>query len=132
MSPEESKETPPVEETEAADPAAAGQTPAEEVREHDLSPLKGEAAGGQASNIDLLMDVSVPVVAQLGATEVRIKDILQLLPGSIVELDKLAGDPVDVLVNERLVARGEVLVLNDVFCVRISEVLSNDPHRVTV
>ena len=56
---------------------------------------------------------------------------MKLGEGSVVELDKLAGDPIDVLINDRLIARGEVLVLNDVFCVRISEVLSHDPHRVT-
>jgi flagellar motor switch protein FliN/FliY len=60
-----------------------------------------------------------------------VEDVLQLGEGSVVELDKLAGDPVDVYANDRLVARGEVLVLNDSFCVRISEVLSNDPHRVS-
>ncbi len=53
------------------------------------------------------------------------EDVLRLGQGSVVELDKLAGDPVDVLVNERLVARGEVLVLNDNFCVRINEILSS-------
>ena len=54
-----------------------------------------------------------------------VEDVLRLSGGSIVELDKLAGDPVDVYVNERLVARGEVLVLNDNFCIRISEILEN-------
>ena len=61
----------------------------------------------------------------------RVEEVLRLDEGSVVELDKLAGDPVDVIVNERLIARGEVLVLNDIFCVRISEVLSVDPHRIT-
>jgi flagellar motor switch protein FliN/FliY len=53
-----------------------------------------------------------------------IEDVLKLAEGSVVELDKLAGDPVDVFVNEQLVARGEVLVLNDNFCVRINEIVS--------
>jgi flagellar motor switch protein FliN/FliY len=59
-----------------------------------------------------------------------VEEVLKLGEGSVVELDKLAGDPVDVYVNDRFIARGEVLVLNDNFCVRINEILSNDPHRV--
>lgn len=74
-------------------------------------------------NIDLLRDVDLHVKIELGRTRMFVEDVLRLGPGSVVELDKLAGDPVDVLVNERLVARGEVLVLNDNFCVRINEIL---------
>lgn len=82
--------------------------------------------------VTMLNDVNLRVRLQLGQTRMYLEDVLKLSEGSVVELDKLAGDPVDVLVNDRLVARGEVLVLNDVFCVRICEVLSNDPHRITV
>ena len=57
-------------------------------------------------------------------THMLVEDVLRLGTGAVVELDKLAGDPVDVYVNERLIARGEVLVLNDNFCIRISEILS--------
>ncbi len=81
----------------------------------------GEAAGG----IDLLSDVDLDVVIELGRTEMLVEDVLKLASGSVVELDKLAGDPVDVRVNGRLVARGEVLVLNDNFCIRISDVLAD-------
>ncbi len=73
--------------------------------------------------ISLLGDVQLDVKIELGRAEMYIEDVLKLGEGSVVELDKLAGDPVDVLVNDRLVARGEVLVLNDNFCVRISEIL---------
>lgn len=83
-----------------------------------------------ARRVTMLNDVDLNVKLQLGQTKMRVEDVLQLGEGSVVELDKLAGDPVDVLVNDRLIARGEVLVLNDVFCVRISEVLSSDPHRI--
>ena len=82
--------------------------------------------------VSMLGDVNLPVNIELGRTEMLVEDVLQLGEGSVVELDKLAGDPVDVYINSRLVARGEVLVLNDNFCVRIGEVISNDPHRVTV
>lgn len=80
-------------------------------------------AAGQDSGIDLLGDVELDVTIELGRTQMLIEDVLRLGDGSVVELDKLAGDPVDVYVNGRLVARGEVLVLNDNFCIRISEIV---------
>ena len=93
-------------------------------------PLELPDFGGTTSNasddtgIALLSDVDLNVKIELGRTQMLIEDVLKLGEGSVVELDKLAGDPVDVLVNERLVARGEVLVLNDNFCVRISEIVA--------
>ncbi len=81
--------------------------------------------------VTMLNDVNLHVKLQLGKTKMLVEDILNLSEGSVVELDKLAGDPIDVLVNDRLIARGEVLILNDNFCVRISEVLTHDPHRIT-
>lgn len=74
--------------------------------------------------LDALQDVELDVRIELGRTELLVEDVLKLREGSVVPLDKLAGDPVDILVNGRLVARGEVLVLNDNFCVRIAEILS--------
>ena len=78
------------------------------------------------TSIDLLRDVMLNVKIELGRSRMYIEDILKLGEGSVVELDKLAGDPVDVFVNDRLVARGEVLVLNDNFCVRIGEIVSQE------
>ncbi len=98
----------------------------------ELKDLDGdEDLAESAQRVTMLNDVNLRVRLQLGQTSMLVEDILKLREGSVVELDKLAGDPVDVLVNDRRVARGEVLVLNDMFCVRITEVLSNDPHRVT-
>jgi flagellar motor switch protein FliN/FliY len=77
-----------------------------------------------ASSIDLLRDVDLNVKIELGRSRMLVEDVLKLGEGSVVELDKLAGDPVDVFVNDRLVARGEVLVLNDNFCVRINEIVA--------
>jgi flagellar motor switch protein FliN/FliY len=74
--------------------------------------------------IDLLSDVNLNVKIELGRTRMFVEDVLRLSEGAVVELDKLAGDPVDVYVNDRHVARGEVLVLNDNFCVRINEILA--------
>jgi flagellar motor switch protein FliN/FliY len=78
----------------------------------------------QASSIDLLRDVDLNVKIELGRSGCSVEDVLRLAEGSVVELDKLAGDPVDVFVNDRLVARGEVLVLNDNFCVRVNEIVA--------
>lgn len=85
-----------------------------------------------ARRITMLNDVKLNVKIELGRTRMLVEEVLKLNEGSVVELNKPAGDPVEVFVNERLVARGEVLVLNDNFCVRISEVLAADPHRVSV
>ncbi|MBI3865642.1 MAG: flagellar motor switch protein FliN [Planctomycetia bacterium] len=71
-----------------------------------------------------LKDVELDLRIELGRTELLIEEVLKLREGSVVALDKLAGDPVDILVNGRLVARGEVLVLNDNFCVRVAEILA--------
>jgi flagellar motor switch protein FliN len=79
-----------------------------------------------AQGIDLLRDVELDVKIELGRSRMLIDDVLHLTEGSVVELDKLAGDPVDVFVNDRLVARGEVLVLNDNFCVRINDILKEN------
>ena len=83
--------------------------------------------GGQGSDrgIELLGDVDLDVSVELGRSEMLVEDVLRLGAGSVVELDKLAGDPVDVYVNGRLVARGEVLVLNDNFCIRVSEIVAD-------
>ena len=85
-----------------------------------------EALGPAAQPIDLLNDVELDVKVELGRCRMAVDEVLRLTEGSVVELDKLAGDPVDVLVNGRLVARGEVLVLNDTFCVRVNEIIAGE------
>ena len=87
----------------------------------------GDDAADEAAprGIDLLGDVELDVTIELGRTRMLVEDVLRLRSGSVIELDKLAGDPVDVCVNGRLVARGEVLVLNDNFCIRISEIVAD-------
>lgn len=88
--------------------------------------LGGSApAPAGAGDIELLSDVDLEVSIELGRTQMLVEDVLRLNEGSVVELDKLAGDPVDVYVNHRLVARGEVLVVNDNFCIRISEIVAD-------
>ena len=75
-------------------------------------------------NFDLLRDVELTVKIELGRTRMRLDEVLRLGQGAVIELDRLAGDPVDVFVNDRLIARGEVVVLNEKFAVRLTEVVS--------
>ncbi len=81
----------------------------------------------EATNIDLLMDVSLKVTVELGRTQMMLRQVLELQHGSVIELDRLAGDPVDIFVNERLIARGEVVVVDDKFGVKITELVSTNP-----
>jgi flagellar motor switch protein FliN/FliY len=80
-------------------------------------------------NLDLLMNVSLGVSAELGRCTLRVCDVLRLGKGSIIELDRLAGGPIDVLVNDRLVARGEVVAVDDRFGVRVTEVIARQAPR---
>ena len=80
-------------------------------------------------NLDLLMNVSLAVSAELGRCTMRVSDVLKLGKGSIVELDRLAGGPVDVLVNNRLVARGEIVAVDDRFGIRVTEVVARKVTR---
>ncbi len=75
-------------------------------------------------NLNLLRDVHMHVKVELGRGHMYLKDILRLGQGSVVELERLAGDPLDIYVNERVIARGEVLVLNENFCIRITEIFN--------
>ena len=74
---------------------------------------------------ELIQDVALELKIELGRTLMQLEDVLQLKKGGIVTLDQLAGEPVDIYVNGRLIARGEVLVLNDNFCVRVAELIAD-------
>ncbi len=92
----------------------------------DLPDFAERVLDAQGQPIDLLGDVELNVKVELGRCRMAVEEVLRLTEGAVVELDKLAGDPVDVLVNDRLVARGEVLVLNDTFCVRVNEIVNSE------
>lgn len=92
----------------------------------ELQALESKGRDGSGGEIDLLSDVNLNVKIELGRTRMLVEDVLKLGDGAVVELDKLAGDPVDVYVNDRLIAKGEVLVLNDNFCVRINEIVDGN------
>ena len=86
--------------------------------------LQGMNAGSEQGNISLIMDVQMEMTVELGRTKKQIKDILGMGEGTIIELDKLAGEPVDILVNHKPIAKGEVVVIDENFGVRVTEILS--------
>ena len=101
-----------------------GAQPAPNVQGIQLPELTPTISAGEQRNIGLLMDVSMELTVELGRTKWKIKDILGMGEGTIIELDKLAGEPVDILVNNNLIARGEVVVIDENFGVRVTEIVS--------
>jgi len=99
-------------------------TPPPGVTAFRLEELNGASPSQDNATLDLIRDVELDLKIELGRTNMYLEDVLRLRKGSVVPLDKLAGDPVDIYVNDRLVARGEVLVLNDNFCVRVAELIA--------
>lgn len=95
----------------------------------DTAPPPAPPAQGALGDIQMLKDIPLEVRIELGRSRMYLADVLKLRVGSLVELDKLAGDPVDIVVNDKPVARGEILVLNDNFCVRITDVFNPDEQR---
>ncbi|MDM5297942.1 flagellar motor switch phosphatase FliY [Bacillus pumilus] len=101
--------------------------PAEPV---NVAPVEFEAFSepqhttNQLGNLDMLMDIPLSITVELGRTQRSVKEVLELSAGSIIELDKLAGEPVDILVNKRIVAKGEVVVIDENFGVRVTDILS--------
>jgi flagellar motor switch protein FliN len=94
------------------------------VRPAQFASFASSAEGAGMANIDLILDVQLRVTVELGRKLMSVRDILALGPGSVVELDKVAGEPVDVLVNDRLIATGEVVVADDNFGVRITDIVN--------
>jgi flagellar motor switch protein FliN len=88
------------------------------------TPEPTKAAPPVNKNLDLLMDVMLQVVVELGRTRMPLRQVLELQPGSVVELDRLAGEAVDIFVNERLIARGEVVMVDDKFGVRLTDLVT--------
>lgn len=80
--------------------------------------------GQEAKNLEFILDIPLQLTVELGRTKLLVKDILQLNQGAVVELSKLAGEPLDVFVNSKLVARGEAVVINDKFGIRLVDIVS--------
>jgi flagellar motor switch protein FliN/FliY len=103
-------------ETEAADTKAADTASFDE--------LKDESVPGSDVNLDVVLDIPVNLSMEIGRTKISIRNLLQLNQGSVVELERLAGEPMDVLVNGTLIARGEVVVVNEKFGIRLTDIIS--------
>jgi flagellar motor switch protein FliN/FliY len=93
------------------------------VSSYQLQEFSPATPSTDSATLDLIRDVELDLKIELGRTHMYLEDVLKLRKGSVVPLDKMAGDPVDIYVNGRLIARGEVLVLNDNFCVRVAELI---------
>ncbi len=96
------------------------------VGEEDIPPVQPNAGSEQeqVQNLDLILDIPLTVTVELGRSRMLINDLLQLGQGSVIELTKLVGEPLEVLVNQKLVARGEVVVVNEKFGVRLTDIVS--------
>ncbi len=86
--------------------------------------VQSTEVGGTPKNIDFILDIPMSVTVYVGSTKMAIRDLLQLAQGSVIELDKVAGEPMEVMVNNKLVARGEVVVVNEKFGIRLTDVVS--------
>lgn len=117
--PDEIEQTDAVE-IQNAEPPAKGP----EVRSVEFAQITPSAKSGDRSPLDLILDVHLAATVELGRSKLIIRDILALGPGSVVELDKLAGEPADLLINGKPLARGEVVVIDDHFGLRVTEIMS--------
>lgn len=97
-----------------------------ELSEFDTSNIMDDDSGDDQSNIDMILDISIPISVELGRTTMLLKDVLTLAPGSIVELNKLAGDTVDLMIRGKLIAKGEVVVVDDNFGMRITSICGHE------
>lgn len=107
---------------------ATGETEVLQARSENtqvFTELSGKGTAGEKQNdIDFILDIPVQLTVELGRTKIAIKNLLQLAQGSVVELDGMAGEPMDVLVNGCLIAQGEVVVVNDKFGIRLTDIIS--------
>ncbi len=90
-----------------------------------LEPVKSNTGEGNVNNMEMLMDVHIPVLVELGKTEMLMRDVLALTPGAIIELDSLAGEPVKISVRGKIIAYGEVVVVDENFGVKITRIASS-------
>ena len=105
--------------------AAAPAAPRMAMEEFGSAPKPGNGPVAlEGPNLDVILDIPVSISMEVGSTEISIRNLLQLNHGSVVELDRLAGEPLDVLVNGTLIAHGEVVVVNEKFGIRLTDVIS--------
>ncbi|MFV2059321.1 MAG: flagellar motor switch protein FliN [Gammaproteobacteria bacterium] len=95
-----------------------------DVEKAELQNLKDNSTGSNDVSMEVLLDIPVTISMEIGRTKINIRNLLQLNQGSVVELDRLAGEPLDVIVNGTLIAHGEVVVVNEKFGIRLTDVIS--------
>jgi flagellar motor switch protein FliN len=111
--------------SEQSDSEQAGTDENSELPEAPLQNLHAENVGnGDSANLEAILDIPVTLSVQIGQTKISIKNLLQLNQGSVVELERLAGEPLDVLVNHTLVAHGEIVVVNEKYGIRLTDIVS--------
>ena len=110
--------------TTQSNPQAAGIGGGASPQAATFPPVQNTDPSGTPKNIDFILDIPMSVAVYVGSTKMAIRDLLQLAQGSVIELDKLAGEPMEVMVNNKLVARGEVVVVNEKFGIRLTDVIS--------
>jgi len=123
--PQKPQDQPNQDETIQAGPVAAtGGTTAGENDSFAFNDLKNHASDHQPANLDFILDIPLEITVQLGRTKMMIHDLLKLGQGSVIELSKPAGDTLEILANNRLIAKGDVVVMNDKYGIRLTEVIS--------
>jgi len=124
MAEDTNQEEDPVEDEGEGAGEGAGETAVEEQEGDTNQEEGGKADEVKEANLDLILDIPLSVTVELGRSKMLINDLLQLGQGSVVELTKLVGEPLEVLVNDKLVARGEVVVVNEKFGVRLTDIVT--------
>jgi len=112
---------------EQADTAESGDDDGLDMQQHQMDPLTeggSDYVPGEDVKLDAILDIPVHISMEIGRTQISIRNLLKLNQGSVVELDRLAGEPMDVLVNGTLIARGEVVVVNEKFGLRLTDIIS--------
>lgn len=110
---------------EQAGASQSGGPNGSDIERAELQRLEDEGAnGGAGTSLDMILDIPVTISMEIGRSKIPIRNLLQLNQGSVVELDRLAGEPLDVLVNGTLIAHGEVVVVNEKFGIRLTDVIS--------
>lgn len=108
----------------AADAGSAPSSNRLPMEEFGSVPRNNEPVSLEGPNLDVILDIPVSISMEVGSTDINIRNLLQLNQGSVIELDRLAGEPLDVLVNGTLIAHGEVVVVNEKFGIRLTDVIS--------
>ena len=108
----------------SAESAGSSHPTADNENGYQFSPLRNDETGAKTGNLNFILDIPLEVTVELGRTNMLVNDLLKLGQGSVIELEKMAGETLEILANQKLVARGEVVVINEKFGIRVTEIIS--------